>query len=221
MESLEQNTDKLQTLERLDNAGVPVPEWTTERDEISETFGYPALGREEQHTRGQDINLILQWRDAYLTDGNDYFVEYVPTELEYRMHVINGEVVKIHEKRLRSEESNHPFIRNGETGWIFMEPRDTPPDPQLAIDSVGALGLDFGAVDIIKGEDGSPYVLEVNSAPSLDEANLERYGDAFADIVGLNDYPGLQAVSWDDDEHSDEQEGASTDEDEGLGDLFN
>lgn len=211
--ALRENTDKLQSLRTLRDSGIPTPEWTTDRDEISETFGYPALGRSESHTRGEDIDLILQWRDAYLTSGNDYFVEYIPTDLEYRMHVIDGEVVQVHEKRLRSEADNHPFIRNHETGWIFMEPRDDPPSDQLAIDAVGALGLDFGAVDVIRGEDGEEYVLEVNSAPSLDEANLQRYGDALAEAAEIDDYPGLEAVEWDDEDEEDE-----TDEERQEGD---
>lgn len=209
------NTDKYSSLQELDAAGIPVPEYTRDRDEISETFGYPALGRAEEHTRGEDINLILQWRDAYLTSGNDFFTEYIPTDLEYRMHVVNGEVVKVHEKRLRSEADNHPFIRNAETGWVFVEPREGPPDDQLAIDAVGALGLDFGAVDVVRGEDGTEYVLEVNTAPSLDEANLRRYGDAFAEQVGLEEYPGMDAVEWDDDEEAESEES-----DDDLGELF-
>lgn len=217
--SLRENTDKLNSLRVLRDSGIPVPEWTTDRDEISETFGYPALGRSENHARGEDINLILQWRDAYLTSGNDYFVEYIPTDIEYRMHVVNGEVVKVHEKRLRSEADNHPFIRNAETGWVFVEPREEPPADQLAIDAVGALGMDFGAVDVIRAEDGTEYVLEVNSAPSLDEANLERYGDAFAEAVGLDSVAGLDAVDFEDEE-DEETETAEASDDEGLGDLF-
>jgi glutathione synthase/RimK-type ligase-like ATP-grasp enzyme len=201
--SLSRNADKLQSLRDLDAAGIPVPDFVTDRDEISETFGYPALGRSESHARGEDINLIMQWRDAYLTDGNDYFVEYIPTELEYRMHVIDGEVVQTHEKRLRSEADNHPYIRNAETGWVFVEPREAPPDESIAVDAVGALGMDFGAVDIIRSEDGDPYVLEVNSAPSLDEANLARYGDAFAEMMALSDYPGIDNVDFPDDEEDD------------------
>lgn len=220
MSALQENTDKLNSLRVLDDAGVPVPGYTTDRDEISETFGYPALGRAESHTRGEDINLIMQWRDAYLTSGNDYFVEYIPTDLEYRVHVVNGEVVKVHEKRLRSEADNHPFIRNSETGWVFVEPRGEEPDHQLAIDAVGALGMDFGAVDMIRDENGDEYVLEVNSAPSLDEANLERYGDAFAEYIGLNEVAGLDAVEFPDDEELAEENTEEEDEDEGLGGLF-
>lgn len=210
--ALRNNADKLDSLRQLDNAGLPVPRYTTDRDEISETFGYPALGRAESHTRGEDINLIMQWRDAYLTSGNDYFVEYIPTDFEYRMHVVDGEVIKIHEKRLRSEADNHPFIRNHETGWVFVEPRDEPPSEQLAIDAVGALGMDFGAVDMIRSEDGEPYILEVNSAPSLEESNLERYGDALAETVELDEVAGMDDVEWDDDDESESTEGESDDE---------
>jgi hypothetical protein len=221
--AIRENTDKLNSLDVLRNSGIPTPEYVQDRDRIRDTFGYPALGRAENHTRGEDINLILQWRDAYLTSDNDYFVEYIPTDLEYRMHVVNGEVVKVHEKRLRSEADNHPFIRNSETGWVFVEPRDEPPAESLAVDAVGALGLDFGAVDVIRSETGEEYVLEVNTAPSLDEANLERYGDALAEQVGIEDYPGLEAVEFEDEEEDepevpDEQE--DDEEDEGLGELF-
>jgi hypothetical protein len=211
--ALRDNSDKLNSLRVLADSGVPVPEWTTDRDEISETFGYPALGRSENHTRGEDVNLIMQWRDAYLTSGNDYFVEYIPTDFEYRAHVVNGEVIKWHEKRLRSEADNHPFIRNHETGWIFMNPREETPPDQLTVDAVGSLGMDFGAVDIIRAESGDHYVLEVNSAPSLDEANLERYGDALAEQVGIEP-SGLDAVDWDDEDDSDESD--SEEDDSGL-----
>lgn len=219
--SLRWNTDKFGSLKRMDEAGIPVPDFVEDRDEIRETFGYPALGREENHTRGEDINLILQWRDAYLTDGNDYFVEYIPTEFEYRMHVVGGEVIKVHEKRLRSEEDNHPFIRNGETGWVFLEPREEPPPDQLAIDAVGAMGMDFGAVDMIREEGtGDHYVLEVNSAPSLDEANLERYGERFAEVIGLDNYPGLEAVEWDDEEEAEAEPDEEENNNESMGELF-
>lgn len=208
--ALSNNSNKLDAMRQMDNAGIPVPNYTTDRDEFGDTVEYPLLGREEEHARGEDINLILQWRDAYLTN-NDFFVEYIPTEFEYRMHVVNGEVIKVHEKRLRSEADNHPYIRNAETGWVFVEPREEPPSEALAIDAVGSVGLDYGAVDIVREEDtGEEYVLEVNSAPSLEEANLERYGDKFAEAIGLEDYPGLDAVDFseeEDDEPTDDAEG--------------
>lgn len=225
--ALNDNTDKLDSLRSLENAGIPVPNYAEDRSAFGEEIEYPILGRARDHARGEDIELILQWRDAYLTD-NDYFVEYIPTEFEYRAHVFDGEVIQVHEKRLRSEEDNHPYIRNAETGWVFVEPREEPPSESLAIDAVGALGLDFGAVDIVREENtGDEYVLEVNSAPSLDEANLERYGDAIADYVGLSEVNGLDAVDFSDEEdpedadlQADEQEPQSDGPSSGGSSLF-
>lgn len=194
--ALNNNADKYQALELLDSAGVPVPNYARSIDDLE----YPMLGRSESHARGEDINLILQQRDDFLTE-NDFYTEYIPTYLEYRMHVVDGEVVKVHEKRKRHEAENHPYIRNSETGWVFVNPRETPPPDEMAVDAVGALGLDFGAVDVVREENtGDHYVLEVNSAPSLDEANMERYGDAFAEQVGLHDWPGLEAVDFEEED---------------------
>lgn len=184
--AVNRNTDKLQSLREMRDAGVNVPEFSRNYEDLD----YPMLGRSMNHSQGSDINLILQERDARLTD-NDFYVQYIPTELEYRVHVMDGRVFKVHEKRLRSEADNHPYIRNYGTGWVFVNPREEPPEERLATTAVDALGLDFGAVDIIRAEDGTEYALEVNTAPSLDEANLERYGQAIADRVGLDEIPGL------------------------------
>lgn len=198
--SLRGNTNKLQSLRTLEDAGVTVPPFSTNPNDLE----WPLLGRETEHARGSDINLILQQRDVDLTD-NDFYVKYIPTKLEYRMHVANGEVFKVHEKRLRHEAENHPYIRNHQNGWVFVDPRRREPDHDLAVEALDALGLDFGAVDVIRGEDDVEYVLEVNSAPSLDEANLRRYGSRLAEMVGINDYPGLDAdgIEFPDEDDSD------------------
>lgn len=195
------NTDKLDSLRRLRDEEVSVPTFSTNLNDLE----YPILGRDINHTRGQDINLILQERDDYLT-SNDFYVEYVPTEFEYRMHVMDGEVFCVHEKRLRNDEENHPYIRNYETGWVFCDPRETPPPSSVAVEAVDALGLDFGAVDVIRGEDGDHYVLEVNTAPSCDEPNLERWGDVLAQRVALRDYPGMEHPDIEFENHEDEEE---------------
>lgn len=185
--AVDRNTNKLWSLRRLDEEGVTVPPFSTDADDLD----WPLLGRERQHSQGSDINLILQQRDVTLTE-NDFYVKYIPTKLEYRMHVADGEVFKVHEKRLRHEAENHPYIRNAETGWVFVDPRRREPDHQLAVGAVEAVGLDFGAVDVVRGEDDVEYVLEVNSAPSLDEGNLRRYGERLAEAIEVDDYPGLE-----------------------------
>lgn len=57
-------------------------------------------------------------------------------------------------------------------------------------------------MDIIRAEGGEEYVLEVNTAPSLEENNLQRWGDALANQVALDEYPGLDHpdIEFEDDE---------------------
>lgn len=181
-----QNTNKYRAMQIMDEEGVPVPPFSRDPHDLE----YPMLGRSRNHSQGTDINLILQQRDIDLT-SNYFYVQYTPTELEYRVHVFQGEVFKVHEKRLRNEADNHPYIRNSGTGWVFLNPRARPPEDWVSIEAVDALGLDFGAVDVIRGEDGTEYVLEVNTGPSCDPANLERYGERLAREVGITDYPGM------------------------------
>lgn len=200
-------SNKFEALSRLDDAGISVPSFTTDEDEIGmtveHTVNYPALGRDSSHSQGSDIDLILQQRDIELEGRSHHYVEYKPVAAEFRLHVFNGTVIMVHEKRLRTEESNsEPWMRNTDAGWVFVMPRSEVRDStqQLAIDAAEELGLQFGAVDLIRDETGDEYVLEVNTAPALDEANMERYGEAIQRYTNLSTIAGLDNVTFDDDE---------------------
>ena len=52
-----------------------------------------------------------------------------------------------------------------------------------AQNAVEALGLDFGAVDIILGKNGIWYVLEVNTACGLEGTTLEKYCEQFRKFI--------------------------------------
>ena len=216
MRETERNTDKYRSLEIMDTYGVPVPRYGRSLEELQEQGAtYPFMGRATNHTQGRDINLILQERDDYLTD-NDFYTEYIPTEHEYRVHVLDGEIVHVNQKLLQRDADNHPFIRNYETGWVFGNQRDDV-NLQPAINAVEALGLDFGGVDLVKGEDGQAYVLEVNTAPSLSENNLRRWGEAFQNVLNLDPdaMGGMEAVEENHpyEEDDDANEGYAEDED--------
>ena len=108
---------------------------------------------------------------------------------EYRVHVFNGEVILYQKKSRRIDEDGNVVTADGEeadvrnlaSNWVYRTGnlRRLERIEELALSAIDALSLDFGAVDIIKDENGSVYVLEVNTAPGLGNTQtLEAYVDA-------------------------------------------
>mgnify|MGYP001568081921 CR=1 FL=1 len=102
---------------------------------------------------------------------------------EYRVHVFKGEVIDYRKKSRRVDDEpteDQRSIRTLGNGWIYRatELNRIERVETLAIDAIEALGLDFGAVDIIKDAAGEVYVLEVNTAVGSDDLTLSNYLNA-------------------------------------------
>lgn len=192
-------TDKMASWEILKKNSVPVPEIFTA--DVAESkkglLGATVLGRKQFHSQGTDIILCLQAADVRRCLNraeSDYFVVYIPTKREYRIHVFKDRVIRENQKLLKDGEAWVPFIRNFENGYIFGQPKKpiTPEQKQIAVRAVQCLGLDFGAVDLILGDDNKSYVLEVNTGPALVDNGLDIYTEEFKKVLhGIN---GLQAL---------------------------
>lgn len=119
------------------------------------------------------------------------YVQYIPKRDEFRLHVVQGNVVFAQQKKRRAgyeHDRDEKLIRNYENGWVFCvaELATVPEDAKAqAIAAVRTLGLDFGAVDLVMHRDnGRAYVLEVNTAPGLESPTLiEAYKQAFTQMV--------------------------------------
>lgn len=101
---------------------------------------------------------------------------------EYRIHVFKGQPIFVQQKRRSNGYSDNPnysnVVRNHGNGWIYAHGSLTPIIPaavENAVLAVQALGLDFGAVDVLtRGDDC--WVLEVNTAPGQSgETNRATY----------------------------------------------
>lgn len=141
--------------------------------------GYPLLARKETHMHGKDIMPVFQPEDLSwrMAAGAAFFTEYIPRQTEYRVWVYRRRHLGAYEKVMLYPEK-YRFIgcnyRNG-FGFKFVPFVELPEEAfKLAANSVHAMSLDFGAVDILKGKDGRFYVLEVNTAPGV--AGLTREG---------------------------------------------
>lgn len=194
-------SSKLRALKTMQAAGVPVPKFST----TGEGLKFPLFGRSYRHCRGQDIRLIRDEFELRTRAPSDYYTEYIEPYKEYRIHVFHGQIIIPQKKyfsegylaeKENSEEiwADAQLIRNDEHGWRFYEMKDVNNVPEAvrnaSISAVDALGLDFGAVDVIsygRDENGKrrASVLEVNTAPGLMNANLNIYADNLRSYAGI------------------------------------
>jgi len=117
------------------------------------------------------------------------YVQYIKKTHEYRVHILNGQVIDQQRKARSSDVPDEEVnwqVRNHSNGFIFMREGVDLVDAGLdqAKFAIEALGLDFGAVDLIYNQRQDKfYVLEVNTAPGLTGTTLERYTEAFNELL--------------------------------------
>jgi len=91
---------------------------------------------------------------------------------------------------LRRMAKYHPtpdhIVKSNYRGWKFSRVTNNNLAKNLkdeAVKAVSALGLDFGAVDIGKTEDGGVVVLEVNTGPGLEGSSLKAWKTALTSLI--------------------------------------
>lgn len=136
------------------------------------------------------------------------YTQYIKYRTEFRVHVFRGEVIYSQIKRRRTTENleqlnlleRSKIIRNLDNGWVYCElpaledvsfaaggELVTIPYESLAyaaVEAVEALGLDFGAVDLIYSwKRKCFYLLEVNTAPGLKDNAFRAYESVLRNII--------------------------------------
>lgn len=179
-------SNKKTFFEHLEDTAVSLPDFTCNKGVAQ---GWLDEGKTvvERHklTGNSGDGIIICTPEDVLGDAKLY-TKYVPKKEEYRVHVFNGEVIDTQRKaRVRevADEDVNWKVRNMANGFIFARNEDHV-IPQDVLDNsvlcVNALGLDFGAVDVVYNEkEGKAYVLEVNTAPGLSGTTLDKYVEVF------------------------------------------
>ena len=179
-EAIRLAADKLAAFRKMSEHGIPVPEFSTMREDIRGT----CFGRTRRGSKGRGI-AIYQPGEG-LNTPHELFTRYIKSTREFRLHVVMGRVVRVQGKYL--DFPGNPlatYIKNHENGYRFRQPRQALRQDrmQCAVDAVAALGLDFGAVDMILDEEGKHYVLEVNTGPACSPLTASAYVAAFAPMI--------------------------------------
>lgn len=118
------------------------------------------------------------------------YTAYIRKNNEYRLHVMNGKVFFVQRKARKLDVPDADVnwkVRNLDGGFIYAHENVDVNDvaKAYAITAVEALGLDFGAVDIIETKMGNFFVLEVNTACGLAGTTLDKYAEAFQSEYGI------------------------------------
>lgn len=179
---LREGTDKLTQFRRFTDGNVSCPDWTTER---AVAAGWLADGPVVCRTllRGSEgRGIVVAETPEQLVDAPLY-TKYTKKRKEFRVHVLNGEVIDVQEKRKRREydAGRDTRIRNTSNGYVFCRDGLVEPDGlrDLSLRAVQSLGYSLGAVDVGFNErDNRCFVFEVNSTPGMEGTTLENYSNA-------------------------------------------
>lgn len=127
--------------------------------------------RKEAHRGGTDIRLVTspqeaEWRKAA---GWAYFTSMIPVAKEYRIWAFRDRHLGTYEKVMERPEEYQKYGRNHGQGFAFRRLKGgVEGGLELASQALTALGLDFGAADVVQDRTGKLYVLEMNTAPGIE-----------------------------------------------------
>jgi glutathione synthase/RimK-type ligase-like ATP-grasp enzyme len=173
--------------------GVPMPKLLSKVVEnpilgetvefTEESWGFPMIGRSETHSKGRGFWLCsntddvqkalrgIQYRNGRRKEPATHFMEVVDAPREYRVHIFKGKSIRISEKAFADNGDKHDYTT--------VKPQDNVKHVRKAAKkAMKAVGLDFGAVDIL-ADDTQCWVLEVNAAPGLGGSMPRLYAEVF------------------------------------------
>jgi len=176
--AIEAVADKLQTLQMLSRAGIPIPKtilgkFPVDVDIVERELGFPVVVKTLRGTRGNGVLLCAsreQFNDlAKLLDGakpgaDFIFQQYIATShgRDVRVLVVDGKVVAAMERR-SVDGGFKSNISTGGRGAPFTPPAGMA---DLAMRVARVLDLDVAGVDVLFDGDGY-RICEANSSPGF------------------------------------------------------
>ncbi len=171
-----------------ENGKISIPDWTNDPDTAYKwvSDGVIVCARTVLQGHSAEGLVLMTKDDPKSLVKAPLYTKYIPKEDEYRVHIVGDKVIDIQRKALRNGwiDEHGPAnykIRNLANGFIYVRNDINPPKSvsEVAIAAIDAVGLDFGAVDVIwNRKRDTSYVLEINTAPGLEGSTVENYAKA-------------------------------------------
>lgn len=190
-EAISLASNKLRCFKELSAKNVPVPRFAESPEAVTWKKDTVVRHKLTGHS-GEGIEIV---KSGSPLPSAPLYVEYIKKEQEYRIHVgrrTEGVAVIAVQRKARSldvpVERVNWQVRNHCNGFIFVRSNVSPPQSVIdaAKSSLVAVGLDFGAVDVIYNDkEGKAYVLEINTAPGLEGQTPKDYAQYFKGHTGM------------------------------------
>ena len=140
-----------------------------------EQFGnkYPLIVKILDGSKGKGVSIVESERSltsviqALLVTNTSGVIlqEFIPNDGDYRIHVVNNEIVAYMKREATSSKEFRANISLGGTGKVVEISDEIK---QLAINTHSASGCVWSGVDIMIAKDTKkPYVVEINTSPGL------------------------------------------------------
>lgn len=187
--AIEPASNKLKCFNLMKEAGVSIPRFWTRKEDIPDD-AFPIMCRTKLQAHSGEGIVVAERRDQLV--NAPLYTQYMKKKHEYRVHLLRkpGGVIQIittQRKAKRHDAVDADFmIRNLANGFVYvlddgMVPGVVHDEAMAALESTA---LAFGAVDVIYNEaQGKAYVLEINTAPGLEDRTAEAYARAFKEIA--------------------------------------
>lgn len=176
-------TNKLKFFE-LCKKSFRIPAFTTDQD-VAETWrrsGYDVCARTILNGHSAAGLELHRSDDRHPVGPAPLYTKYIPKKHEYRVHCVklDGENATFVQRKARRDGVDVNWqIRNLENGFVYIVAYEVPEDViEQALKAFKKTGLDFGAVDVIWNDKRKrSYVLEINTAPGLEERTAQFYAE--------------------------------------------
>lgn len=125
------------------------------------------IGRPATHSQGRNAVFCRSVEDVMNDTTSSYWSLFIPKQKEYRIYVLFGKILCVAEKI--PTDPNAVLWNKAQNGSTFVNVKwsDWPMECiNHALCSQYALGVDFAGIDVMEHY-GHPYILELNSAPTL------------------------------------------------------
>jgi len=177
------SVDKLFQYKWFAEQGLSALEFTTDSEEA---FRWCTIDKKTMVGRrflnsscGKGI-VIEEPDSTNFTMGLPVYTVYKKKKREFRVHVFQGTVVSVVEKRKKKDwaDQRDTKVRNLANGYIFCQSVTNEPEGlrELALAAAKVSPSDFRGVDIGYNEKNNGlFVIEVNSAPGITGANIAKY----------------------------------------------